>query len=65
MNNVNKGVYKITQSETTGCISISGIRRYPISLYENEWKIIIKLVKDGHIERFIEQLNNNLQKENE
>lgn len=41
-----------------GCVQVNGIRRFPITLYKNEWEKIFEIIPD--IQKFIEVNNNDL-----
>jgi hypothetical protein len=46
--------YSLKVSEK-GCMSLCGLRRFPVSLYKSEWEVIIGLVKNGSIESFLDK----------
>jgi len=46
--------YSLRVSEK-GCMSLCGLRRFPVSLYKSEWEVIIALVKNGSIEDFLDR----------
>jgi hypothetical protein len=43
---------------TKGCVQINGIRRFPITLYKNEWEIIFGMVPE--LKTFIAENDNQL-----
>jgi hypothetical protein len=51
--------YSLKVSEK-GCLSLCGLRRFPVSLYKSEWEVIIALVKSGAIEDFLQKYSDEL-----
>jgi len=47
----NKGV----ERTGTGVLSMYGLGRFPVSLYESQWNTLIKAVKDGSVEKALKE----------
>lgn len=52
---LNADPIKVEISEKSGCIMIRGARRYPISLYVNEWKVVYGAEVKAQVEALYER----------
>ena len=51
------GKKRLTLSLTSkGCVAIKGIRKFPVAFYKDEWDLLIKTIRSGELESFMDDM---------